>query len=115
MPPNDGDNTNSYLVGAWTNTRWSRPAVTTLVDERYEPAPGEVIHIKIVSVPRSDRFPEGITYAFHHGTTAGETTYLRYDNAHGVHERHVGDRTERVEPFPGLGALLRRFRSEVDP
>lgn len=49
-------------------------------------------------------------------TTAGptaRTTYLRYDNAHGKHEKHVGERTEELESFPGVGALLRRFRAEV--
>lgn len=86
---------------------------TTLVDERYQPAPGEVIHIKIVAVPRSPRFPEGVKYTFHYGRTDGKTTCLRYDNAHGNHEKHVGERTEELQSFPGVGELLRRFRAEV--
>lgn len=87
---------------------------TTLVDERYHPTPGEIIRIKIVAVPKSTRFPDGIKYAFHYGRTDETTTYLRYDNAHGVHERHVGDQTEELECFPGVGMLLRRFQSEVE-
>lgn len=87
---------------------------TTLVDERYHPAPGEVIRIKIVAVPKSTRFPEGVKYAFHYGRTDGKTTYLRYDNAHGIHEKHVGERTEELGSFPGIGVLLRRFRAVVE-
>lgn len=85
---------------------------TPLVDERYRPAPGEVIHVKIIAVPKSERYPDGLKYAFHYGRTDG-TTYLRYDNAHGIHERHVGERTEELGSFPGVGTLLRRFRAEV--
>lgn len=86
---------------------------TTLGDERYHPAPREVIHIRIVAVLKSDQYPDGIKDAFHYGRTDGETTHLRYDNAHGIHEKHVGERTEALDSFPGVGALLRRFRAEV--
>lgn len=85
----------------------------TLVDERYRPAPGEVIHVKVIAVPKSERYPDSIKYAFHYGRTDGATTYPRYDNAHGILEKHVGERTEELESFPGVGALLRRFRAEV--
>lgn len=88
--------------------------VTTIVDERYQPAPGEVVQVTVLSVPASDRYPDGIKYAFHYGPTDGTTTYLRYDNAHGVHEMHVHDDTTELDPFPGVGPLLRRFREEVD-
>jgi predicted transcriptional regulator len=40
-------------------------------------------------------------------------TFLRYDNAHGTHERHMGDAVEPID-FPGAAALYRRFRREVD-
>lgn len=115
-PPYDGDNTNNYHPGAPIDDRRPVPpgVTTTLIDERYHPAPGEVIRIKVIAVPVTDRFPEGVKYAFHYGRTDGETTYLRYDNAHGNHEKHVGERTEELESFPGIRALLRRFRAEVE-
>ena len=87
--------------------------VTTIVDERYEPRHGEIITVKVLHVPASEKYPEGIKYAFHYGRTDDDTTYLRYDNAHGVHERHEGGNTEELDEFPGLASLLGRFRSEV--
>lgn len=87
--------------------------VTTIVDERYEPRQGEIIKVKILDVPASDKHPEGIKYVFHYGRTDDETTYLRYDNAHGIHERHDGENTEELDEFPGLGPLLRQFRNKV--
>ena len=69
--------------------------------------------MKVLDVPVSDKHPEGIKYAFHYGRTDDDTTYLRYDNAHGVHERYEGGKTEELDEFPGLRALLRQFRSEV--
>ena len=87
--------------------------VTTIVDERYEARHGEVIKVKILDVPVSDKYPEGLKYAFHYGRTDDDTTYLRYDNAHGIHERHEGENTEELDGFPGIRALLRQFRDEV--
>ena len=87
--------------------------VLTFVDERYEPRREEIITVKILDVPVSDKHPAGIKYAFHYGRTDDDTTYLRYDDAHGIHERHDGENIEELDEFPGFGALLRRFRDEV--
>lgn len=86
---------------------------TAIVDERFRPTPGENVRIKILSVPASEKHPEGVTYAIHYGPTDGGPPYLRYDNSHGIHERHEEERTERVDDFPGVGPLLRRFRTEA--
>ena len=84
---------------------------TVLVDERHR-ADGRVVHVRVVDVPASDAYPEGVKYRMHYGTVEGRTI-LRYDNSHGVHERHRGDAVERLD-FPGWRALLERFRREVN-
>lgn len=60
---------------------------TLLLDEtRLE---GDHIYTVIAwRIPESEAHPEGIKYRFHYGTVDGETI-LRYDNSHGVHERHT--------------------------
>jgi hypothetical protein len=81
-------------------------------DERQQDAAGNIIRVLIVKVPTSETYPEGIKYAFYYGSPASET-FLRYDNAHGTHERHTGDTVEQID-FPGASALYRRFRRNVD-
>lgn len=72
---------------------------------------GHVIRVKIMRVPTSEKFPNGVKYRLHFGTLDGECV-VRYDNSHGVHERHVGDDVTRID-FPGIDALLDRFEREV--
>lgn len=72
----------------------------------------EVVRIRVLQVPESEKFPEGIKYAFHYGRTTGDDPILRYDNHHGTHERHSGPDVEEIE-FPGLEALFERFVSEL--
>jgi hypothetical protein len=55
---------------------------------------------------------DGYDYAMHYGTLDGETL-LRYDNAHGVHERHEGDDVVEIA-FPGIDPLLRQFYREIE-
>lgn len=71
-----------------------------------------VVRIQILRVPSSDKFPEGIKYAFHYGLKGRPNPVLRYDNHHGTHERHEGDTTEEID-FPGYEQLLRRFIREL--
>ncbi|MFB6299359.1 MAG: DUF6516 family protein [Halobacteriales archaeon] len=53
-------------------------------------------------------------YRFHYGTTDGDTI-VRYDNSHGVHERHVGDTTEDIAfPDGELETLYRRFMADIE-
>ena len=54
----------------------------------------EVVRIRVIRVPESETFPEGIKYAFHYGRKDGDDPLLRYDNHHGVHERHSGSELE---------------------
>lgn len=86
------------------------PAV--LIDEREVVDETYIKRVKVIAVPQSEEFPEGIKYRMHYGTLAGETI-LRYDNSHGVHERHDGDTTEEFE-YPGSQALYQRFISEIE-
>ena len=73
----------------------------------------EIIRIRVLRVPESDKFPEGIKYAFHYGRKEDDDSpILRYDNHHGVHERHRGSEVEEIE-FPGLRELLERFVREL--
>lgn len=71
-----------------------------------------VVRIRVLRVPTSEKFPEGIKYGFHFGKKGTANPILRYDNHHGVHERHEGDEVERIE-FPGYEHLLRRFIREL--
>jgi hypothetical protein len=72
----------------------------------------EIVRIRVLRVPASKQFPEGIKYAFHYGRKDSDTPLLRYDNHHGIHERHVESNTEEID-FPGTEALLRRFVHEL--
>ncbi|MFC7156180.1 DUF6516 family protein [Halomarina halobia] len=74
------------------------------------PERGSVEQVSIIRVPKSEKFPEGIKYRLHYGYTDGEDDpIIRFDNSHGVHEKHVGDEVERID-FTGLARLYDRFR-----
>jgi len=83
------------------------------VEANYRRIDGDyVIRVKIMHVPESEKFPEGVKYRLHFGTVNDETL-VRYDNSHGVHERHEGDEVEYIN-FPGIEALVERFEADVD-
>jgi hypothetical protein len=86
-----------------------------LVDTRIDfPESDRIVAVTVRRVPESEAYPDGVKYAMHYGTKAGETI-LRYDNAHPEekgHERHTPDGTTEID-FPGWEALLARFRTEV--
>lgn len=86
--------------------------VVVLRDEIEAYADGTVARVRVLAVPESDRFPEGIKYAFHYGEAGGDDPIVRYDNHHGTHEVHRGPSTEEID-FPGLGALYRRWRADL--
>lgn len=86
--------------------------VRVVLDEYRETDDGRIINVRALSVPESEKFPEGIKYRFHYGTKGGETI-LRYDNSHGVHERHTREALEEIE-YPGLSELYRQFTNEID-
>lgn len=82
------------------------------VETNYRRIVGDrVIRAKVLRVPESEKFPTGVKYRLHFGTVEGETI-VRYDNSHGVHERHEGDAVERID-YPGIRALVERFEDEV--
>jgi hypothetical protein len=83
-----------------------------VIRDRRRDVGDSVVRIRILSVPESDTYPEGIKYAFHYGKKGAPTPVLRYDNHHGVHERHEGDTVETID-FPGYRRLLRRFIREL--
>lgn len=85
--------------------------VTVLLDDNVQ-SENRVRDRTVLSVPKSSKFPEGVKYALHYGTRDGETI-IRYDNAHGVHEKHEGENVEEIE-YPGIGELNRRFLKEIE-
>jgi hypothetical protein len=71
-----------------------------------------LVRIRVLRVPESETYPEGIKYAYHYGETGADVPILRYDNHHGRHERHEGDDVETID-FPGYEPLLRQFIREL--
>jgi len=111
---NGGYDPNNYIVGFRPNDRGmvgDESAFEVLFDEiQYEA--NRIVRRKAMSVPKSSKHPEGITYRFHYGTLDGDTL-LRYDNSHGVHEKHAGENVEEID-YPGIAELHRRFSREVE-
>ena len=83
-----------------------------MVRDRRRDFDDEIVRIRVLRVPRSDKFPDGIKYAFHYGHKDGDAPILRYDNHHGDHERHSDSETATID-FPGVEALLHRFINEL--
>ena len=73
---------------------------------------GTVLRVRVLAVPESDKFPDGVKYRLHYGTE-GDETLLRYDNSHGAHERHTADGLDKDYEFPGYEAVQSRFWDEV--
>jgi hypothetical protein len=74
---------------------------------------GTVLRVRVLAVPDSEKFPDGVKYRLHHGTEGGKTL-IRYDNSHGVHERHTSNGIDEDYEFPGYGAVQERFWDEVE-
>lgn len=85
--------------------RWLRGDDVRVVadtDRRFED--GTVLRVRVLAVPKSEKFPDGIKYRLHYGADDGETL-IRYDNSHGVHERHTADGRDEAYEFPGYDAV----------
>lgn len=54
----------------------------------------------------------GVKYRLHYGFPVEDHPIVRYDNAHGHHERHEGEERTEIE-FPGAEELRDRFLAEV--
>lgn len=83
-----------------------------LRDEIQAYADDTVARVRVLSVPQSERFPEGIKYAFHYGEAGAQHPVVRFDNHHGPHELHLGDDTYEIE-FPGLTTLYEAWRAAL--
>lgn len=86
--------------------------VHVLVDKTEVYQDGTVARIRILSVPVSETFDDGIKYAFHYGKASSDHPIIRFDNHHGTHELHLGVDTYECE-FPGVATLKRAWRSAL--
>lgn len=86
--------------------------VTVVRDEIEAYDDGTVARVRVLQVPTSRRFEEGIKYAFHYGEAGAEDPVIRFDNHHGIHELHVGATTFEID-FPGLQPLYRAWRAAL--
>lgn len=85
--------------------------VRRILEQHIDFADGTSLHAVAWDVPETSSYPDGVHYRYHYGSPDG--TIVRYDNAHGHHERHGPDGTvERIE-FPGAIRLYEEFLAEV--
>ncbi|MFB6083790.1 MAG: DUF6516 family protein [Halorientalis sp.] len=88
--------------------------VTVLKDEISAYDDGTVARARVLEVPQSDRFPDGIKYAFHCGEAGSGDPIIRFDNHHGPHEPHLDTEAFEID-FPGLQQLYRAWRAALPP
>lgn len=74
---------------------------------------GAVLGVRVLTVPVSEKSPDGVKYRLHFGSEDGETL-IRYDNSHGAHERHTADGLDEDYEFPGYDAVQDHFWDEVE-
>lgn len=74
---------------------------------------GTVLRVRVLAVSDSRKYPDGVKYRLHYGTEDGKTL-LRYDNSHGMHERHTPNGIDEDYEFPGYDAVQERFWDEVE-
>ena len=84
----------------------------TLRDEIAAYDDGTVARVRVLCLPSSPRFQEGLTYAFQYGEAGGRSPIIRFDNHHGDHELHIAETTYDIE-FPGLGPLYRAWQAAL--
>ncbi|EMA31700.1 toxin-antitoxin system TumE family protein [Halobiforma nitratireducens] len=88
--------------------------VTAVRDETEAYTDGTVARVRVLVVPESEKFPEGIKYAFHYGEAGADDPVIRFDNHHGVHELHLNAEVFEID-YPGLQALYRAWRAALPP
>lgn len=71
---------------------------------------GTVVRIRILDVPDSDQYPEGVKYAFHYGEAGADEPIIRFDNHHGPHELHIAGQVFEIE-YEGLQPLYEAWRA----
>ena len=88
--------------------------VEVLEDEIQAYDDGTVVRIRILDVPDSDQYPEGVKYAFHYSEAGADEPIIRFDNHHGPHELHIGGQVFEIE-YDGLQPLYRAWRAALPP
>lgn len=83
-----------------------------LIDRTRAYDDGTVVSVRVLDVPSSDTYPEGVKYAFHYGVAGASHPVIRFDNHHGTHDLHLGETTFEIG-FPGLEPLGRAFRAAL--
>jgi hypothetical protein len=83
-----------------------------VIRERRRDFGDQVVYIRVLRVLQSEKFPDGVKYTFHYGEKNADHPIIRYDNHHGVHERHEGDFVEEID-FPGYEQLFRQFIDDL--
>jgi hypothetical protein len=86
--------------------------VVVLRDEQTAYDDGTVVKVRLLRVPESDRFEEGVKYALHYGAAGADDPIIRFDNHHGPHELHLGASRFEIE-FPGFVVLNECFRAAL--
>lgn len=87
---------------------------TVLRDEGEAYDDGTIARVRVLAVPTSERFPEGVKYTFHYGEAGADAPIIRFDNHHGPHEVHLDTATYEFE-FPGVAPLYRAWRAALPP
>lgn len=87
---------------------------TVLEDEIQAYSDGTVARVRVLAVPESNRFEEGLKYAFHYGEAGADDPIIRFDNHHGPHELHLGEETFNID-FPGLADIYRAWCAALPP
>ena len=86
--------------------------VTVVRDEKTAYDDGTVARVRVLTVPSSGQYPEGVKYAFHYGEAGAEHPIIRFDNHHGPHELHISRDVYEIE-YPGLEALYEAWRAAL--
>ena len=88
--------------------------VVVLEDEIQAYDDGTVARVRVLEVPESDQYPDGVKYAFHYGVAGAEDPIIRFDNHHGPHELHIAGQVFELE-FDGLQPLYQAWRAALPP
>lgn len=88
--------------------------VRVLRDETEAYSDGTVARVRLLAVPESERFPDGIKYSFHYGVAGAADPIVRFDNHHGPDELHLATATFELEDVE-LAACYRAWRAALPP
>jgi len=88
--------------------------VTVVRDEIEAYDDGTVARVRVLCVPTSSRFEDGLKYAFHYSEAGNDHPIIRFDNHHGVHELHLAEATFEID-CSSLEQLYRTWRAALPP